>query len=233
MIETPRVLLVRHGQSEWNRAKRWQGRSDSPLTALGRNQAERCGSLLAGHAIGFGSLWSSSLGRTLETAAILSDALDLRPVRADDRLQEADAGEWSGLHISEIEQQYPGWLDSGRRPDTFEPTTAVVDRTVAALRAIVGNGDGRPALAVTHSGVVRRLVERLGGVDRRVPNLGGAWLRIDASTTRATSPVDGVVLDALFDGPAEVPIGWVDAAVDRDDAGDDPDDADGDGSTQR
>lgn len=233
MIEQPRVLLVRHGQSEWNRVKRWQGRSDSPLTALGRDQAERCGSLLAGHAIEFGSLWSSSLGRTLETAAILSDALDLRPVRADDRLQEADAGEWSGMHISDIEQRYPGWLDSGRRPDTFEPTADVVDRTVAALRAIVGNGDGRPALAVTHSGVVRRLVERLGGVDRRVPNLGGVWLRIDASTTAGTSAIDGVVLDSHFDGPVEVPHGWIDGVVHRNDAGDDTDDADGDGSTQR
>lgn len=200
------MLLVRHGQSEWNAARRWQGRSDSPLTSLGRRQVDRCVDVLRRHADGFGALWSSPLGRTVETAAIVSEALELAPVRLDDRLQEADAGDWTGLHIDEIERRYPSWLDTGRRPDSFEPADTVVERTVAALADIadVAVGTSAPVLVITHSGVIRRLVAALGGADERVPNLGGVWVDVDRSPIGDLGRLGAVGVVEAFDAAIDV-----------------------------
>lgn len=208
------ILLLRHGQSEWNAIKRWQGTADSPLTALGREQARTTARRLAALQRPFGAVWSSDLDRAAETAGIIAGTLALGEPSRDPRLREAHAGEWEGLTVDEIELRFPGWLADHRRPDRFEPYASVVDRVSAALGDIAvqtvngerdGNGVGGAALVVAHSGVIRSMVRHLGGIDERIPNLGGVWL--------TASVIDGcsdLALGDLFD-PSGIVVSGVDA----------------------
>src|ERR1700704_2099238 len=95
---TSRVLLVRHGQSEWNALGKWQGQADPPLSDLGRAQARS-----AAHSLGsLDAIYASDLQRAMETAAIIANALGIGPVVVDPDLRERNAGEWSGLTRAEI-----------------------------------------------------------------------------------------------------------------------------------
>ena len=192
------LLLLRHGRSEWNAVRRWQGLADSPLDVLGRRQAAEAGAVLASERHHFGSVWSSPLLRASETGEIIAAALGVGEVRVDDRLREADAGEWEGMTPDEIDIAYPGFLTDHRRPPTFERVDQVVARTTAALTAIASDArtGGAPVLVTTHSGVIRTLVRHLGWHDERVPNLGGVWLTVDTSVIDVAS---GFQLRRRFD----------------------------------
>ncbi len=106
------IYLVRHGETEWNRAGRMQGQRDSPLTARGEDQARRVGRTLArliGAGDGF-AMVASPLGRTLRTAAIIRAETGLAPddCPTDDRLMEITWGAWDGLTRDEIDAGEPG-----------------------------------------------------------------------------------------------------------------------------
>lgn len=227
------VLMLRHGQSHWNAARRWQGAADIALTGLGRGQAAGTAARLRDLGIGFAGAWSSTLVRASETAEIIADRLDLGSVTTDTRLREADAGEWQGLTIERIEAAYPGWLDARRRPDSFEPYPDVVARAEAAIAdiatALAGNvGDSRPAggaLVVAHSGLIRSLIRSRGRDDHRIPNLGGVWFDVtvpasaiaghDDDPSVADSHGDGhrppvdIAIDDLFD-PGDIVVSGID-----------------------
>ena len=176
------IVVVRHGQSEWNAVRRWQGTADPPLTALGRAQARAQADALTG--TDWTGPWASPLQRAAETAAILADELGLGPVRIDDRLREAHAGEWEGLTPTEIESIWPGWLRENRRPPSFEPDDEVQERAWSAIVeiadhvAVDGADQGRVGLVVAHSGLMRRIAEMHGHGDVGAPNLGGYRLRL-------------------------------------------------------
>lgn len=200
------ILLLRHGQSEWNAVQRWQGLADTALSELGRSQARFVGSVLATQRTRFAGAWASDLARAAETAAILAAALGLGPVTHDPRLREADVGEWQGLTSGEIERAWPGYLEARRRPPGFEPFDAVVGRVVPALHDIA-TAAGGPALIVAHSGVIRTVVHHLGHADSRVPNLGGVWLAVEPERIAVAGQFDpsgeaGYGLDS----PAETPV---------------------------
>ncbi len=169
---------MRHGQSEWNSAGRWQGRADIGLSALGRRQAADAGRAL----LAFGqtttpiaSVWASPLARAYETARIVATVLGIDPVHPDERLVETDAGPWEGLTHHEIHATWPGYLDDHRRPDGFEPLELVLERAVGVLVDIAAAGaDGQP-LAITHAGLIRALLREIGLADAPVPNLTG-WM---------------------------------------------------------
>lgn len=208
--ESTPLLLLRHGQSEWNAVQRWQGVADAPLSDLGRSQARFVGSVLAervsnaaGPLVG---AWSSDLARANETARILAQALGLGDVKVDERLREADVGEWEGLTSAEIEAAWPGYLQARRRPPGFEPFDAVIARVVPALHSIAAEAGG-PALVVAHSGVIRTIVHHLQGVDSRVPNLGGVWLAVGPAELAVTGEFDptGEVGYSL-ETPSEAPV---------------------------
>ncbi len=237
--EAVTVLMLRHGQSEWNAIHRWQGVADSPLTALGRSQAIETAWALAGLDTTFATLWSSDLSRAHETAAIIGDALALGAPEVETRLREAHAGEWEGLTPDEIEVGWPGWLDAHHRPPSFEPFDAVVARTVDAVHHIAeqtvaaAGGSAPAALVVAHSGVIRSLIRHLGRHDDRVPNLGGIWLAVDERAATGRSPIaetgHRIRLLDLFD-PAGIVISGVDAP--GEDPGDQSDEADAHGRAQ-
>jgi broad specificity phosphatase PhoE len=96
--------LVRHGETEWNATGRMQGRLDSPLTALGREQAGDAARLLA--RLGVDAIFASPLGRVRETLAVMADDLPL-PVMFDDRLVEWSSGDWSGERHGDIPHKWP------------------------------------------------------------------------------------------------------------------------------
>jgi broad specificity phosphatase PhoE len=147
------LLIARHGETDWNRERRWQGHADPPLNELGREQAR-------GLAARPGSdppdaIYSSDLARACETAEIVGARLGV-DVRLDERLREVDVGEWSGLTTSEIERLYPEGLRKRRAGGTGwkrgESYAAMGARVVEALHDIAtATPDGR-VLVVTHGG---------------------------------------------------------------------------------
>jgi probable phosphoglycerate mutase len=204
------LLLIRHGQSEWNAVKRWQGIADSPLTALGRRQARMIGrSLASDDAVQFSFVASSDLSRASETAAIIASELGVTDVLCDVRLREADAGPWEGMTPPEITERWPGFLEAHRRPVGFETTESVVTRARQACSAIlhrIAQDELRPAVAVTHSGFIRSLCRHLGAVDQPVPNLGGVWIGLIDDDLHL-GPLFAVDVDVVsgVDGPGEDP----------------------------
>lgn len=213
-----RVLVLRHGRSEWNAVRRWQGSFDSPLDEVGRAQAAAVAGELSAMDVRWTRPVASTLSRAAETAAIIARRLGLAAPHVDERLVEAHAGEWQGLTPAEIEAAYPGWLAAHRRPPGFEPLESVAGRAVGALvdhaSSVAPDASG---LVVSHSGLIRSVVRSLGVGDTRIPNLGGVWFRV---ATRSSTDRPRLVVDDLFD-PHGVVVSGVDAP--GEDPGDQPD----------
>jgi broad specificity phosphatase PhoE len=161
---TRTLYIVRHGQTEWNVARRMQGLEDSPLTALGRTQADLHGRTLAREG-GVDALIASPLGRTRDTAALVNAHLDA-PLRFDESLMERDCGAWSGLTLEEIERAYPGeWRARAddpyhHRPPDGENLVDMEARVAPLLDAALTDTARRVAL-ITHGVMSRVLVKRL------------------------------------------------------------------------
>ena len=167
------VFLVRHGETEWNREGRVQGRLDSPLTPRGRDQAALAGKLIRAFVPDPLCLEvvSSPLGRAKETAHLLCDAAGIPAsfVATDLRLAEVSTGEWDGLLYGEVVRMAPdvvaanpnhGWYlhsPSGERYEDVEARVASWLESVAIRPAVV---------AVTH-GIVSRVLRGLyAGISR-------------------------------------------------------------------
>jgi broad specificity phosphatase PhoE len=184
-----RILLVRHGQSEWNADGRWQGQADPPLSELGAAQA-----VAAAGAVGIvDAIYASDLERAHHTAELVAAQLGADVV-VEPRLRERSAGDWEGRTHAEIDAGWPGYLESGQRPEGYEPDESVLDRVLDALGAIAALHDG-DVLVVTHGGVVRVVERHIGGADAEglVPNLGGRWIEHDGVDLRLGDRV--VLLD--------------------------------------
>jgi len=165
------LLVIRHGQSEWNADGRWQGQENPPLTELGRTQARA-----AARAIGaIDGLYASPLDRAATTASIISDELGIGPVITLPGLMERHAGEWQGLNRFEIEDAFPGYLADGRRPPGWEPDAQVEARVLGAFRTITEEHPYGTVVAVAHAGVIFAAESALGATWERLANLGGRW----------------------------------------------------------
>ena len=167
------LLLIRHGQSTWNLEHRWQGQADPPLSDHGRHQAFVAASRLGAVDV----IVSSPQVRALETAAIISEQIGVGPVQSVDGLRERDIGIWSGLTTSEIEEGWPGWIDSAQRPDGWESDDDVLARVLDALGAVVEALSGGTLLVVCHGGVIVTIEDHLTVRDGRIPNLHGRVLQ--------------------------------------------------------
>lgn len=170
-----RILLVRHGQSEWNVEGRWQGQADIPLSELGRAQARAASAKLGT----FDAYMASPLLRAWETAVIIADNLGVGPITPMIELVERSAGEWSGLTRADIETQYPGYLADGRRPPSYELDDPLRIRVLSGLQKIAETvGPDGTALVVAHGGVIYLLEDDSSRRAGRIPNLGALWLDI-------------------------------------------------------
>ncbi len=159
------IFLVRHGETEWNRARRYQGWSDSPLTPEGCAQAEAIGRRLGTLPEAAGAaIVASPLGRARRTAEIIAQSLGRRaPIRFDDRLREISIGSWDGLDRRDIVARAPGLFagDDGRWEWYFRtPDGETYDCVAGRIAAWLAELGDEPVIAVSH-GVVTRVLRGL------------------------------------------------------------------------
>ncbi len=172
------LTLVRHGQSEANRAQVWQGVGSSPLTDLGRRQAQAAGERLRRRR--FDLVVSSDLERAAETARLAGFEPDERPI-----WREGDLGAWEGLTFTEVWEQFRDELEALREGEdvslggTGESPGVVADRAESAVAEVLDELDeGGSAMVVTHGGLINGLVRRFLGVPP-----GGRRVGIPANTS--------------------------------------------------
>ena len=152
------ILLARHGQSDWNATRRWQGHADRPLTDKGRAQAQALAARL--EHIELDAVYSSDLRRAAETAAEVARAQGIEPVRYPE-LREVDVGSWSGLTRAEAEARFPEgfarWREGYPGWDDGESYEAMTDRVLGTIHGIAtAHRDGR-VLVVSHGGPIRAI----------------------------------------------------------------------------
>jgi broad specificity phosphatase PhoE len=159
------IVLVRHGETDWNRDNRFQGHADPPLNETGRTQARTLANELRDER--FAALYTSPLRRASETASILGAHLELEP-RAEASLMEVDVGSWSGLTRGEVEAQFPvgfaRWLEYGHGWDDGETYDELGGRVVAGLSNLGARHPDEAVLAVTHGGPIRSALAAAEGV---------------------------------------------------------------------
>jgi len=177
------ILLARHGETDDNRERRFQGRRDSPLNDRGRAQARELAAEVRAERVV--ALYASPLVRAWETASIAGEALGLEPL-PDERLVEIDVGDWAGrLHddVATAEPEaYQAWLnaDEAFRFPGGEAIGEQRVRVAAAVADIRGAVDG-PALVVCHGGTIRTaLLGVLGAEALGLRPLNGSVHRLPA-----------------------------------------------------
>ena len=170
------LLLVRHGETDWNAEGRLQGHTDRPLNDYGRRQARTLAEQLAAEQVD--AIYASDLARARETAEIVAERLGL-PVAVDPDLREKDWGTWEGLTAVERDRvEFVG-----------ESTQAHQERMLGALRRIAERhpGDGR-VLVVTHGGSMRRVQTAALGMALPVVANCGRWLCVCENGSFAPAP---------------------------------------------
>ncbi|MEX2464313.1 MAG: histidine phosphatase family protein, partial [Gaiellaceae bacterium] len=160
------ILLARHGESDWNAEKRWQGHADRPLTERGRRQARALAERLA--EIELDVVYSSDLRRARETAEAVAGAKGLE-VRALPDLREVDVGSWSGLTRLEAKERFPDnyarWLDGGHGWPDGETYEEMMERILEAVQRIVAKHPDERVLIVAHGGPIRAIHAHALGMD--------------------------------------------------------------------
>jgi broad specificity phosphatase PhoE len=181
-----RLVLWRHGQTEWNVQGRFQGQSDIPLDEVGEQQAERAARLLA--ALRPDVIISSDLGRAMATAAPLARLTGLT-VSVDKDLRERHGGAWEGLTDVQIRTRYPVEYAQWRPPEG-ESTATVADRAGSALDRIAdGLAPGSLAVVVSHGAAIRLGAARLLGLPEELwgvigPLANCAWSVVSRRSRR-------------------------------------------------
>ena len=171
MRET-RLIVIRHGETAWNREKRMQGTTDTRLSDVGRAQAQALGRRLAGHR--FSALYSSDLSRARDTASAIAEHTS-RAVVTDPRLQERRFGIFEGLTADEIVARYPGEHArfASRDPDYEVPggesARGFMQRCLGCLSEIAGRHPGGEVVVVTHGLVLDSLYRVAHGLDHGEP----------------------------------------------------------------
>ena len=164
------IIVVRHGQTEWNRVSRFQGHQDSPLTRIGEWQAEtvaRFVKLLRLKPID--TLISSPLGRAHHSARIIAHELGhpVESIKVDDRLLEVAFGNWEGLTREEIAERHPDELKARQNDRWRHAPPGAESYADAAARVadwLAEQDEARTILAVTHAGICRVLRHVYGGM---------------------------------------------------------------------
>lgn len=158
-----RLYITRHGQTKWNTEKRIQGFKNSDLTEKGINNAKKLGKALEN--IEFSRVYSSPLGRTMDTSKYILGDRNIEIVTAD-YLKEINLGTWGGMLSSDIEEKYPIEYDNfWNNPDDYTPVDGetfhqVMERAWTGLEEIINNEDGN-VLIVTHTVVIKCLLAKL------------------------------------------------------------------------
>ena len=188
----PDLLIIRHGESEWNLERRWQGWHDAPLTALGIAQARERAAALVESGFAPTIVHSSDLGRARQTAEIIGAALGAE-VLVDPGFRERCGGDWEGHTVAEIDEKWPGMREAWRRGDLAAPPGGELDTDVIArfdLALASAIAAGTPAMVVTHGGALRLVATQAGvSITALTSNLGGYWFTVDGETLTDAEPV--------------------------------------------
>jgi probable phosphoglycerate mutase len=159
------IVLVRHGETDWNRERRFQGHADVPLNAVGLAQARELAASLDGER--FSAVYSSPLRRALETAEIVAARLGVA-IEANAGLMEVDVGSWSGLTTLEVEERFPEgfrrWREHGSGWTDGETYEELARRVTSALAEIGRRHPGEHVLAVSHGGPIRSALASAAGL---------------------------------------------------------------------
>ena len=161
-----RVILIRHGQTDWNRDKRYQGSADIPLNEHGREEAERLKQWVSCQKIGL--VYSSDRKRTSEFARIAFEGF---PIKEETAFREMGFGVFEGLVYEEAMRRFPGQYSSWIE----DPVSTVIPdaenffdfsrRVIASFDKIVSENDGTTAAIVTHAGPIRVILSRIMKLD--------------------------------------------------------------------
>jgi broad specificity phosphatase PhoE len=192
-MEPTTILLVRHGETDWNAEGRIQGQTNSSLNERGREQARALAEQLAGEQID--AVYASDLDRARETAEILALRLDL-PVVLDPALRERNFGSWEGKTVAELEEQSPGawarWREGNEGEGDVEDHLALAERVRDAIRRLAAAHPGERILVVAHGGVIRVILTDAAGLSypearrqqRSIANCDVSRLGVENGTVR-------------------------------------------------
>lgn len=165
----PRLILVRHGETEWNRQQRFQGQIDVPLNENGKAQSAKAAEYLKDQQIDFAV--SSSMLRPKETGEIILQHHPHVELKLHDGLREISHGLWEGKFESDIEREFPGMLKEWKEaPETVqmpegENLQQVWDRCIAAWREIVASApEGSTGMVVGHDAINKAILCHLFGL---------------------------------------------------------------------
>lgn len=176
-----RLIAIRHGETEWNRQQREMGQLDSPLTARGRLQAEAIADRLS--RIQFAAMYSSDLGRAVETARIISAVTGVS-IALDISLRERHMGIFQGLTELEMERRFPSeYRDYRRVGHTYQVPNGESgqqrsERSVRVLEGLAVRHPDETIVVVTHGGFLRGFFEHVLGMP---PGNGSRFRRQNAS----------------------------------------------------
>jgi broad specificity phosphatase PhoE len=190
-----RLILTRHGETDWNSEGRWQGHSDTPLNERGRAQARE----LAAQLDHVDVVYASDLARSRETAEIAAGHLGVE-LHLDPRLRERSFGAWEGLTAGEIEERF---VDEHRRwqsgegfgADDAEPFDAFAARIHAFLDDVLERHPDEEVLVVAHGGSIRVIHALATGLDyvrdhRSLPAVANCALARYAARNGKLAPID-------------------------------------------
>jgi broad specificity phosphatase PhoE len=159
-----RVIAIRHGETEWNALGREQGQLDSPLTARGLEQAEAVARRLRRHS--FSALYSSDLGRALQTAEIVARATGAR-IEVDAGLRERHTGIFQGMTREQMAARYPAEYAAYRAdPHGYqvpggESGRQRRERSVRVLNALADRHADETIVVITHGGFLMGFFEHV------------------------------------------------------------------------
>jgi broad specificity phosphatase PhoE len=185
-----RVLLIRHGETSWNRERRWQGHADPPLSEDGIRQSARLAAHLRTKRIPIATVYSSDLRRASSTARQLASALEVDLV-CDPAWREIDVGLWTGLSREEIKERFgEDWKKIAKGADLprggGETFALFSTRVLGALTALTDRHPRESVAVVTHGGVVRALLLHV---------LGLPWTRMREVEAVGNTAVSEIVWD--------------------------------------
>ena len=200
---TTRLILVRHGETDWNLEGRYQGQADLPLNERGREQAKLLAERLRGERIE--AIYASDLSRAFETAKIIAEVVG-QEVKTLESLREVDTGVWTGLTLEEVESRYPRHLREWRADPLGvkrlegESYLELFERTIAATREIVEAHPDQTVLIVGHGGNMKCIIlDALGVGADRATEIASRFASDNASLHILQYDEDGVLIQTLND----------------------------------
>ena len=198
------LTLVRHGQTDWNAARRIQGASDIPLNEVGRSQARAAARLLGQRE--WDAVVASPLQRAYETGAIIARGLGLDEPLVVPGLAERAYGEAEGMTGPELAELFPGGIEGARIPGC-ETRAEVVERATSALLEVAERLPDARVIVATHGAVIGSLLRALS--EDALPPHG---VTVGNGSRHDFAIVDGALSIVAFDGAGDVAV--VDADLD-------------------